>query len=453
MCISPIRIQRKLDPEIAALRYKSLPAYVPWDKLNETLPTEYGDFIVPCGKCLECIKQRQNDFAFRCVREAEKYGTMHFVTLTYAPEHLPFSYRFLMVDRSTGECFADGVPTQLTDDKYLNIVRSEFAKFNAGKEPFYHILEPDLDFWKDLPYDDNYAYYISCSPSLYRRQVRLWLKASRVAYKRAFGHSLPEFKYLVCGEMGPRTSRPHYHLIFLGLDTVDVHWIVNRWKYGFAQVKKVNQFNKDGSNGFIAASKYIGKYLSKGSFECPSVINGDVEKPRICCSVSFGSEPFSENVINFYRCYDVFGKYDINTLQKEDGSYLSSQDCLSLYCLVKERSYYDIQNSKFRLPKLLLKKLWYIQTIRPVDTDSNGLLHTFKKVFSPSTIQIIFQSFVLSDFIQDYTRKLRQDGVDPFSEISCNFFENFVSSQMVRKSLNKASYETFFKQFYSKSKF
>lgn len=44
---------------------------------------------VPCGKCIECLKKRRKDWVFRMLQELKHANNAYFVTLTYAPEHLP----------------------------------------------------------------------------------------------------------------------------------------------------------------------------------------------------------------------------------------------------------------------------------------------------------------------------------------------------------------------------
>lgn len=44
---------------------------------------------VGCGKCIGCLTRRSREWAVRCVHEASLYEANAFVTLTYAPEHLP----------------------------------------------------------------------------------------------------------------------------------------------------------------------------------------------------------------------------------------------------------------------------------------------------------------------------------------------------------------------------
>lgn len=44
---------------------------------------------VPCGKCLGCQSKKTNEWALRCVHEAQSYKDNCFITLTYDDDHLP----------------------------------------------------------------------------------------------------------------------------------------------------------------------------------------------------------------------------------------------------------------------------------------------------------------------------------------------------------------------------
>ncbi|WNK13548.1 MAG: replication initiator protein [Microvirus sp.] len=48
---------------------------------------------VPCGQCIGCRISRARGWALRCLHEARLYTDNSFLTLTYAPEHLPESLR------------------------------------------------------------------------------------------------------------------------------------------------------------------------------------------------------------------------------------------------------------------------------------------------------------------------------------------------------------------------
>lgn len=44
---------------------------------------------IPCGRCIGCRLEYSRQWAIRCVHEASLYDANCFITLTYAPEHLP----------------------------------------------------------------------------------------------------------------------------------------------------------------------------------------------------------------------------------------------------------------------------------------------------------------------------------------------------------------------------
>lgn len=44
-----------------------------------------------CGSCVWCRKQKAREWALRCVHESQYHKASAFITLTYAPEHLPIS--------------------------------------------------------------------------------------------------------------------------------------------------------------------------------------------------------------------------------------------------------------------------------------------------------------------------------------------------------------------------
>lgn len=47
---------------------------------------------VPCGKCIECLKDRQNSWKIRLSEEARDHKYVYFFTLTYRDDSVPFSY-------------------------------------------------------------------------------------------------------------------------------------------------------------------------------------------------------------------------------------------------------------------------------------------------------------------------------------------------------------------------
>ncbi len=113
---------------------------------------------IPCGQCTECRISYSKEWAQRIMAEATVSKHNYFLTLTYDDEHLP--ERKLTVERCHG---------------------------NKG---FYS--------------------------SLQKEDVTAFIKRFRAFFYDKFGFDGIRFYY--CGEYGPKTSRPHYHMILFCYD-------------------------------------------------------------------------------------------------------------------------------------------------------------------------------------------------------------------------------------------
>lgn len=303
-------------------------------------------FTVPCGKCIECQKARQNSLALRAARCAEKYGSMQFLTLTYEDRFLPFAMRLYKVDLKTGEYleYQNSVIVERDHPMYANLTRQYHSIRDRGRNSIRITYSPISNL------------EVQFTPSLCRRDVRLWLKRCRVYYEREFGEKLPDFKYICLGEYGPNTCRPHYHLCFFGLSYKQVLWMSSEWIYGYTCLKSVKATNEDGSPGFVIAAKYISKYISKGKFECDSVLDKIAEKPRVCQSIKIGA--LDDDLKKFYRCEDLYPDLDLNACTYS-GKHFTEQELLDFSNEVKKRSTIKVCGQEFPLPSIFLKQIWY----------------------------------------------------------------------------------------------
>lgn len=125
---------------------------------------------VPCGKCPECVKAKQNAWLFRFNQQLLVSPLALFVTLTYNDESLP----------------------------YANLWYNE-------------------DGTADLH-----------NMTLRKRDVQLFFKNLRYEYSKL---SKKRIKYMLVGEYGSKFGRPHYHAIIFNLDYP--HLIDSEWIHGF----------------------------------------------------------------------------------------------------------------------------------------------------------------------------------------------------------------------------
>lgn len=75
--------------------------------------------------------------------------------------------------------------------------------------------------------DDNFAFSESGTPVLCKRDLQLWLKRVRKKYGQGI-------RFYAAGEYGPKTKRPHYHVILFGVapDELDPDWFYFGGKSG-----------------------------------------------------------------------------------------------------------------------------------------------------------------------------------------------------------------------------
>lgn len=423
--------------------------------LLSQIPFKTEQIVVPCGHCIECLRRRQNDLASRVAREADKMGSFHFLTLTYRDSMLPLSVSLFEVNKDTGEFIETYVFNisrrwRLRRDRigmkpFLDTlkvdefkIRSVLLRKKAGRLPRYLV--------QDAPFEHKYAsdgwcYQYRFTPSICRKDVRLWLKNARVKYEREKGTKLPDFSYVIVGEFGPTTSRPHYHLGLFGLSSDQIHYMAQLWydMYGAYNLKQVSKVNEDGSSGFVLAAKYIGKYMTKGKFECESVTNGYAEKPRLCMSKGFGSS-LPSSLIAYYRCYDLYGNYDINSLKLDNGKLLSDNQLFNLSKEILKRNKIVVDGYEFGLPQVYKHQLWYY-----TDYDLKN-----KKVHRASTIRRYVSDALRNNFITSSFREIERfrgklNSADGYKEFIA-FQERRLSARKVQAQASEEALASFYYQ-------
>lgn len=127
---------------------------------------------VPCGKCYDCCMRRASGWSFRLMQESKKSVYSHFITLTYATEHVP-------------------------------ITGNGFMSFNKRDTQL---------FWKRL------RKQVSQFWAAYQEKNKIILK------------DVPPVRYYLAAEYGGKTRRPHYHAIVFNVP--DPYCIERSWGLG-----------------------------------------------------------------------------------------------------------------------------------------------------------------------------------------------------------------------------
>lgn len=452
-CLHPIWIKidrRGLNPKRVERSYKT------HDDGKKYVREYLLDYTpVPCGKCINCLKNKQNAMVSRCLEESDKRGTFSFVTLTYTNETLPIAQSFWRASKETGEIelVHSGEVISCVDD--LNFRKEDREKLlKMATSPLPRYFDKYIDGFED----EEYCYFSRLTPSLNRRDPRMWIKRCRVAYERAFGVKL-DFSYVIVGEMGPRTCRPHYHLALFGLSKEQVEFFTSRWSFGYTCVKYVNAINPDGTDGFAIASRYIGKYMSKGKFDCQSVLDKSAVKPRVCQSKGIGRSLIDKVKSRVY-CYDLFGAYDIDTMFCPAlGRNFTENEIKQIVREVPKRLSYDSSYGfQLPLPRLFRDDLFYhknvyYETRKKQNTNGKWVSCRAPKIIRiPTTLWSLVASDLREHLSSDYQSKFiafisrYAEGQIP---LAVNAFEDY---ERGCTEISERSRETNYKQFLNSAK-
>lgn len=335
---------------------------------------------VPCGKCIECTKRKQNDYAFILSQHSKTHSKLDLVTLTYRNDAIPFSGVFELIDPN-GQVVDKSGLFWLKDEFHEKVVREYYSGFAPsghqlevpfeyfdGLEDFEVVHKTgtyNKDFHIDLVYSpksvyshavfrvpDGYSVRSVLTASLRRNDVKLCIKNARIRFRRQYGYNA-EFTYFEVGEYGSKRSRPHYHIIFF--DAPDEFLAIFRelWfrDYGTSDHEPVTARGTDDlATAYEKVSRYLSKYLTKGSFEKWFVRHGYVQKPRRISSKGIAHDQLPK-LRRYILAYDVFGEYDPDRPPKVVRDNIA---------LIAERRYYSItkngQEFRVRIPKVLYEK-------------------------------------------------------------------------------------------------
>lgn len=365
MCLSPVAITR----ECAGRKY-----------------TEH----VPCGKCNECIKDKQNEYVVRTLEESMKRGNVWFFTLTYAPENVPIKFdldgEVIEEDPETGEVFY------------------------ADSAKILSLNTDDIKSWK--------------------KRVRERINKRR----KKEGKDRIDFSYLICGEYGPKTHRPHYHGLFIGLDKEYIQEFKEDWEkhFGFTQFNFINTLG----NEVEATAKYVAKYVCKmKDLEDENVLNGKVEKPRKQVSVGYGmpTRKRFDAMRKYHLANDLFPDMDIDDLYEVYTNGGNEKVKQVIRQIIKRRKY-KTNGKEYKLPNYYKRKLFYIKD-------------AYTGKVRASQLQRLVSKTMELDIRKDYSRKL--------CELASNFQNSdspeayFEASRMLsdsekrrREEISQALYET-----------
>ncbi len=189
---------------------------------------------IACGQCTACRLEYSRQWAIRCVLESSYYKYNWFVTLTYNDECLP-------------------------KGRVLNMETGEIERNEKGED--LAVLEPQdvTDFFK-----------------------RLRMSAERKGLRH---DDKDDNRYFYCGEYGEQFKRPHYHVLFFGLDIPDLeiayakrgnvffysNWLEKLWGKGIVVISQLN-FDSAAYTARYVMKKQKGKGLKEFKSKVKKII-------------------------------------------------------------------------------------------------------------------------------------------------------------------------------------
>lgn len=224
--------------------------YKRWRHYCDPCTGEHRSIEFPCGKCASCLKNKQTEWRFRLMQSLYSVKGFIYDTLTVSDSNM------LWLD-----------------------CRDELADTYLQPHSFACV-----------------QHYDGFMPVLPKGLISTWIKRGREAWNSAHRKEINagtckrlSIKYLCCLEYGPKWSRPHIHLVMIGISHADyIKYFARPWRnqFGFTKTKYVYQDGKSARN----VAKYISKYISKGSFESTAVFDGLQPSCYRCISHGIGIE-------------------------------------------------------------------------------------------------------------------------------------------------------------------
>lgn len=166
------------------------------------------------------------------------------------------------------------------------MARSRLIELRAKYEHKSHKYAAFITFTYN---DDNLPFSLNTLvPTLRRLDFHRYIDTVRHRARSVSSEFFePSFSFLACGEYGDQFQRPHYHVLFFGVDFAHCRDFLKRsWPYGSIMVQPV----------MPGSVRYVVKYLNKTSKLYDSAyINNDVERPFVTWSKGFGRKFFADH--------------------------------------------------------------------------------------------------------------------------------------------------------------
>ena len=244
-----------------------------------------GELVeAPCGVCKACLLERARKMSLRCSIEESEHKYCMFVTLTYSDEYIPKAKPVLSDPSYIGDSRSYTIDFVSVCDRLGEaglVVCSDDVSEKQYNEHMYGYIDM-------LLHKTNLGGFIGyCS----KRDVQLFVKRLRKNLKK---YTDEKIRYYAVSEYGPKTFRPHYHLLVF-YDQEETQKAMSQclrksWQYG--------RIDYSLSRG--KCSDYVAKYVNSNSF-VPRFLAGRSTKPFALHSWYFACGVYKSQKKEIYK--------------------------------------------------------------------------------------------------------------------------------------------------------
>lgn len=220
-----------------------------------------NDFIYsPCGHCYSCLKNKSNRDTALTMNIASNFKYCYFVWLSYEDQYLPYmelksiaslddnysNYFFSSVNRNLRIPVPNGKDRIIEDPLFEfthPMTSSEYRDIIVKSHGRYDFLRKCVVYPRFEDCDNRIPY---CNTS----DCQKFLKRLRFHSKDKYNE---EIRFYGVSEYGPRTYRPHWHLLLFfnsdELTSVIQQFVSESWSYG----RTTCELSRGGSASYVAS--------------------------------------------------------------------------------------------------------------------------------------------------------------------------------------------------------
>ena len=214
----------------------------------------------PCGHCYSCLKNKSNRDTALAMNIASNFKYCYFVWLSYEDQYLPYielksidalddtrsNYLFSSINRALRIQVPNGKDRIIEDPSFEfthSMTSSEYRDIIVKSHGRYDFLRKCVVYPSFEDCDNRIPY---CNTS----DCQKFLKRLRFHSKNKYNE---EIRFYGVSEYGPRTYRPHWHLLLFfnsdELTSVIQQLVSESWSYG----RSTCELSRGGSSSYVAS--------------------------------------------------------------------------------------------------------------------------------------------------------------------------------------------------------